>query len=220
MGTCKKREHMDALEARVGVATVRPLSRSAKFWGARVLLATDSEVARGAFGKGRSPSWPLLLCCGPLASLCLGLKIRPRWRRISTDRNPSDNPSRGVRNSGVFKKGTGRLDLRQVLFAPTDTPPEPPPGTSELHPALTPAKKTPAAHPLKNRGAGAWDNTDTLGPGRIPRAWRPKVPHLLVHAVTNQTLSQFIRAVPRSHRFAFLEQEPVETVQQLDDSIF
>ena len=45
------------------------------------------------------------------------------------------------------------------------------------------------------------------------------MPRLLVHAVTNRTLASYVRAVLRFLRFVSLEQEPVETIEQLDDAM-
>jgi hypothetical protein len=105
MGRWTHREHNNILEARVALMTVRRAARDSKSWGTRILILTDSEATRGAYGKGRSCSRPLLSLCRRLSALALGLRMKVRFRYISTSRNCSDNPSRGVWRPGVFKKG-------------------------------------------------------------------------------------------------------------------
>jgi hypothetical protein len=109
MGRWSRDEHNNILEARVAVMTARRAARDSKAWGKKILILSDSEATRGAFGKGRSGSVPLLGLCRRLASLALSLRMRIRFRYVNTSRNVSDNPSRGVRQPGVYKKRRDRL---------------------------------------------------------------------------------------------------------------
>ena len=105
-GRWKRKEHNNILEGRAGLMCVRRSARSSRNFLSRMLILTDSQVCQGAFSKGRSSSFPLLLLSRRLASLQLGLRIKVGWRYINTALNPSDGPSRGLRWPGVYTKKT------------------------------------------------------------------------------------------------------------------
>jgi hypothetical protein len=104
MGGWKRKEHINVLEGRAALQFLRRASRSQQRWHKRSLLGTDSSVVRGAFGKGRSSSWPLLLLSRRLCSLALGLRMRMNLRQVWTDVNPADGPSRGQKWAGILLK--------------------------------------------------------------------------------------------------------------------
>ena len=80
----------------------RHVSRETASWGRKILILTDSRVTQGTFSKGRSSSHVLLRLCRRLAPLELGLRMKFRWRFISTTKNCADGPSRGRKFPGVF----------------------------------------------------------------------------------------------------------------------
>lgn len=94
-------------------------------------------------------------------------------------------------------------------------------GVSEglLHPVRKGAKHYGGKALIWNRGVGAWEKAKELGLGRIPRAWRPAEPRLLVFAATLATLRQYLAAVGRFLGFCAREQEPLESVEQLDRAL-
>jgi hypothetical protein len=100
-GKWKRREHINVLEARAAVQAARRLGRTEGARGKKALGITDSRVVQGAFSKGRSSSSSLQPLCRRLAAIQLGLRIRIRWRWISTKFNCSDAPSRGRKHPGV-----------------------------------------------------------------------------------------------------------------------
>lgn len=101
VGTWARQGHINVLEARSALQAVRRLARNPKAWGKRVLGITDSQVVQGCYGKGRSSARALVSPCRRLAALQLGLRLRVRWRWISTTMNCSDGPSRGSKVPGV-----------------------------------------------------------------------------------------------------------------------
>ena len=88
-------EHINMLEMRTGLASVRRSARTKSCWGRRHLRITDSMVCLGGFAKGRSASPPILILCRRMAALDLGCGMREYWRWVPSERNHSDGPSRG-----------------------------------------------------------------------------------------------------------------------------
>ena len=95
-------EHNNILEARAAVAAFQRATKSAHTWGKRILLISDSQVTIGALSKGRSSVMILNRLCRRMASMVLGLQIKPYLRYVRTWRNIADGPSRGA--------GLGYLD--------------------------------------------------------------------------------------------------------------
>ena len=90
-------EHNNVLETRCVVNLGRHLTRSSKNWNKRFLVMTDSMVALGALGKGRSSSPPLLRLCRRWATFRLVAQMRLYLRYVPTLLNVADGPSRGAR---------------------------------------------------------------------------------------------------------------------------
>jgi hypothetical protein len=77
----------EARHAATTGAAARPL---------RVVVYTDSLVAKGAFSKGRSSSRNLNKYCRKAAALCVLFGLQPKYRYVPTDANFADGPSRGL----------------------------------------------------------------------------------------------------------------------------
>ena len=75
--------------------TVRRLNMNRAAWRKQVLIFTDSAVALGCVGKGRSSVPPLLRQCRIIAAVAMALQIIPKCRWVESERNVSDGPSRG-----------------------------------------------------------------------------------------------------------------------------
>jgi len=95
-GKWRQQEHINVAELRVIAMLSRRLSLDRRNWGHKVLVATDSLVALGCLGKGRSSQYPLLRQCRILAAMSLGLRLRMMGRWLESERNPADGPSRDV----------------------------------------------------------------------------------------------------------------------------
>eukprot|EP00969_Alexandrium_andersonii_P013650 595756-Alexandrium_andersonii.AAC.1 len=94
-GRWRREEHTNVTEARGVAAVVRHLSRSTRSWGRGVLIFTDSLVAMGCLGKGRSSAAQLLSVCRIAAAAQLVFHVRIYLRWVPSERNYSDWPSRG-----------------------------------------------------------------------------------------------------------------------------
>ena len=91
----KLEEHNNILEARAGVISAKRATMTREHWNKRHLLISDSQVAIGVFGKGRSSAKSLNMLARRLASIALATGSRFYWRYIRTHRNHADGPSRG-----------------------------------------------------------------------------------------------------------------------------
>lgn len=117
-GRWSKEEHINALELRTIVNLVRHLARSQKCWGHKVLCFTDSMVALGAAGKGRSSAPSLLALCRRLCALRLITCIRIYLRHdiVPSELNHADGPSRGGAcgcDEETVKKHANRIETRR-----------------------------------------------------------------------------------------------------------
>jgi hypothetical protein len=93
-------EHINARELRAVLYGLRDsVARGCKP-DERLLLFVDSLVALGALHKGRTSSFVLLRRVRQVTALVLATGIRPVYRYIETDWNPSDAPSRFVEAIG------------------------------------------------------------------------------------------------------------------------
>ncbi|CAK0870310.1 unnamed protein product, partial [Prorocentrum cordatum] len=111
-----EKEHINLLEMRTGVAAARRSARTRASWGKRHLRITDSMVCLGGFSKGRSASRPILILCRRTAALDLGRGMREYWRRVPSDRNHSDGPSRGFPIGQAPKeRGADELALPETV---------------------------------------------------------------------------------------------------------
>ncbi len=87
-------EHINSLEARAAIVSLRALIRLHSTFNVRILAITDSKVVLGAFAKGRSSSHLLNRSCRRLAAWALACNLKIVWRYIRSWRNPADGPSR------------------------------------------------------------------------------------------------------------------------------
>ena len=88
------KEHINVKEARVCLMSLRRLCRTSRNCGTTALTITDSLVSCLALEKGRSSSTGLNGVCRRAAAYQIACRIQWRLRRISTDRNVADAPSR------------------------------------------------------------------------------------------------------------------------------
>ena len=106
MGTWKQLEHNNLCEARTNLwalqragndeaRTAKRRRRRAR--NVRVVVYTDSLVAKGAFTKGRSSSASLNRYCRKYAALAALLGVIGIFRYVESAKNWADGPSRGVR---------------------------------------------------------------------------------------------------------------------------
>ena len=96
-----RREHINAKEIRAAYYGLNEALRRGCGLGSRVLLFTDSSVALSALTKGRSASFALLRCVRRCSALLLATGVRPLYRFVESEGNPSDAPSRAVMPRGT-----------------------------------------------------------------------------------------------------------------------
>ena len=94
-GKWRETEHTNINETRAIVGLLRHLARSSRCWGSRVLVLTDSMVALGALGKGRSSAPALLRLCRQAAAITLAFRIYGSYRYVPSEVNVADGLSRG-----------------------------------------------------------------------------------------------------------------------------
>jgi hypothetical protein len=87
-------EHINCLEARAVLTSLRWAVKHPAGVGSRVLILSDSAVAVGAVSKGRSSSYRLLRPLRSLAALLLAAGTSARVVWIPTALNPADAASR------------------------------------------------------------------------------------------------------------------------------
>ena len=97
MHTWRRQEHINVLEAQMIITLARHTARSGDGANMRTLVMTDSMVALGVFGKGRSSIRPLLRLARKMMVLRMFKGVRLVLRHIETLRNMSDGPTRGQR---------------------------------------------------------------------------------------------------------------------------
>ena len=110
----KLEEHNNVLEARAGVISARKATMTKDHWNKRHLLISDSQVAIGVFGKGRSSSRSLNILARRLVSIASATGSKFYWRYIRTHRNHADGPSRGV-DLGVAPKTSSTEEMASGL---------------------------------------------------------------------------------------------------------
>ena len=95
--SCKwalQHEHINALEARALLLTLRWRSRSVARFSKRFLHLTDSKVALGSFAKHRSNSRNFNYLVTRSAALQLAASMQPVLGFVRSARNPAELPSR------------------------------------------------------------------------------------------------------------------------------
>ena len=99
--SCKwalQHEHINALEARALLLTLRWRARSVAHFSKRFLHLTDSKVALGSFAKHRSNSRNFNYLVTRSAALQLAASMQPVLGFVRSARNPADLPSRRLLN--------------------------------------------------------------------------------------------------------------------------
>ena len=93
-------EHINVLEARAVLTTVRWRVMQQKQLNVRCVHLVDSLVVLHALTRGRSSSRKMRRTMMRISSYLLATGLKPLWGYINTKENPADRPSRW----GVKKK--------------------------------------------------------------------------------------------------------------------
>jgi hypothetical protein len=105
-------EHNNVRELWSGLAALRRLVRNRQCRRRRVVVASDSFVAMGVAGKGRSSSPPLLFLARRLAAVTLFGELRSVWPYVPSEWNLADAGTRGVRRVGVHYETAAKASSR------------------------------------------------------------------------------------------------------------
>ena len=101
------KEHINSLEMRALVASIRWRVEHLEQLSCRVLHLTDSLVCLHSVSRGRSSSKKLRRSMCRLNALLLASGVSPVWAYVHTDQNPADRPSRwAVRTKFRNAKGS------------------------------------------------------------------------------------------------------------------
>ena len=123
MGTWSRQEHNNLCEARTNLWALQRAgsdeARAAKrkrrrMRATRVLVYTDSLVAKGAFGKGRSSSASLNRYCRKYAALVALTGVLGIFRYVASADNWADGPSRGIRFPCVHNETTAKAEQKRA----------------------------------------------------------------------------------------------------------
>ena len=111
-GRWSSKDHITLGEARVVVKLLRRVAGSKKWHDLILFSLQDNAAVAGAYGKGRSPSWPLLRLCRQKSSACLLANLRLILPWVNTSLQPADDTSREedgptVRGPGQAEDSTG-----------------------------------------------------------------------------------------------------------------
>ena len=87
-------DHINILELRAVLTTVRWMVQRRRLKSCRVLHLIDSLVCLHALSRGRSSSQKLRLVLVKVNSLLLAADLHPCWGYVHTSQNPADRPSR------------------------------------------------------------------------------------------------------------------------------
>ena len=102
-------EHINALEARAYVLSLRWRARQRKMLHSRFLHLVDSQVTLGAMSKGRSSTRRLRFICKQAAAIQLAGGLFPILGFTRSHTNPADRPSRQFTKAARSAKSTGGL---------------------------------------------------------------------------------------------------------------
>lgn len=101
------REHINSLELRAILTSLRWRIEHLHHLGTRLIHLTDSLVCLHCLSRGRSSSRKLRRTLARINALILASNIQPLWGYIHTDQNPADKPSRwGRRVQTKFRNGS------------------------------------------------------------------------------------------------------------------
>ena len=99
------REHINILEARATLTTLKWRAEQLKQQDTRFVHLVDSLVVLHCLTRGRSSSKKLRRTTMRIGSLLLATGLQPLWGYVSTHQNPADRPSRwATRKSWVKRK--------------------------------------------------------------------------------------------------------------------
>lgn len=90
-------EHINSLELRAVMTSLRWRLEHQKQANQRLLHLTDSLVCLHVLSRGRSSSRKLRRTLSKVKALCLAGNLQPVWGYIRTSENPADRPSRWSR---------------------------------------------------------------------------------------------------------------------------
>ena len=90
-------EHINQLELRATMTSIKWLISKQRCFGCRVLHLTDSMVVLHALSRGRSSSRKLRRTLMRIQALLLAANLHPVWAYVHTSLNPADRPSRRVK---------------------------------------------------------------------------------------------------------------------------
>lgn len=98
-------EHINSLELRAILTTIRWRVEHRLHTNTRMIHLTDSLVCLHGLTRGRSSSRKLRRTLSRINAMILASNIQPLWGYVHTDQNPADKPSRwGRRVRTKFKK--------------------------------------------------------------------------------------------------------------------
>ena len=92
-------EHINQLEMRATLTTIKWLIQKCKAFNCRSLHLTDSLVVLHSLTRGRSSSRRLRRVIMRINSLLLAANLHPVWAYVHTSMNPADRPSRKVKKT-------------------------------------------------------------------------------------------------------------------------
>ena len=87
-------DHINCLELRAILTTVRWWIKVKKFTGIRILHLTDSLVCLHCLSRGRTSSRKLRRTLIKINAMLLAADLHPSWGYVNTKSNPADKPSR------------------------------------------------------------------------------------------------------------------------------
>ena len=90
-------EHINQLELRAVLTSMKWLIGKKRLTGCRILHLTDSMVVLHALSRGRSSSRKLRRTLMRVQSMLLAANLHPVWAYVHTSMNPADRPSRRVK---------------------------------------------------------------------------------------------------------------------------
>jgi hypothetical protein len=104
--------HSSALEATAAVLAMKHLANRRRWHAHRVFMLVDATAVLFAFRKGRSSAKNLRYQTMQMASVLAAADIRLHFGYVSSERNPADWPSRGLRygKARASREKTPRLN--------------------------------------------------------------------------------------------------------------
>jgi hypothetical protein len=122
------------LEGRSSLLLLTRASRATHEFGLRLLIIGDNMGSLLSFDRGRCSNWGHLLLCRRQAARTIATGLRPHWRYVETDRNPTDWDSRAVERGELQRhqiqhfsttSSSARLSASGGDYAALPLPPDP-----------------------------------------------------------------------------------------------